>query len=69
LNLNVGETENLKASINSSTNSGRYISWHSKDLDIATVDDGKVEGIARGNTEIIVKVDAKYYKKCKVYVN
>ncbi|HDX9688658.1 TPA: Ig-like domain-containing protein [Bacillus thuringiensis] len=69
LTINIGQTKKIEAFINSSTSTGRYLSWTSVDPNIVTVNEGKITGISKGNTEIIVKANAHCYKKCKINVN
>lgn len=70
LELNVGESETLKAVVKPENATIQSVTWKSTDETVATVDaDGKVKAVAPGTAEIIATTtDGGYEAVCKVTV-
>ena len=70
LELNVGESETLKAVVKPENATIQSVTWKSTDETVATVDaDGKVKAVAPGTAEIIATTtDGSYEAVCKVTV-
>ena len=67
--ITIEQTITLTASIIPSDAYNKNVSWESSDTNIATVDNGKVTGIAAGKAIIIVTTeDGKRFAKCHVTV-
>ena len=70
LELNVGESETLKAVVKPENATIQSVTWKSTDETVATVDaDGRVKAVASGTAEIIATTtDGGYEAVCKVTV-
>ena len=70
IELNVGESITLSATVKPNDATNKYVSWTSSNTKIATVNSGgKVTAVATGTTNIIVTTqDGGFIAKCKVTV-
>lgn len=59
INLIIGESKTVKATINPSNATDKNITWTSKDGSIATVSNGKITGVKAGTTTITATADGK----------
>lgn len=71
VNLDIGETVQLKADITSAFKGNKKVTWTSEDSSVATVDEnGNVTAVNGGKTQIIASIlDNKFYTVCDVVVN
>ena len=70
IDIAVGGSETLTATINPSGASNTEVEWFSDDEDVATVEDGVVSGIAEGTTTItVVTDDGGFSDTCEVTVS
>lgn len=67
LEIEVGGTATLKATLTPSNSSSTY-TWHSSDETVATVVNGVVTGVATGTATITARVDENVYAECEVTV-
>lgn len=64
-----GKTANLTANVLPANASDKTVTWSSQNEEIATVKDGVVTGVRRGETMVTVKTkDGEYEASCKVTV-
>ncbi len=69
LNLNVGESETLVATITPSTATVKTVKWESSDTNVATVSGGKVTAVSPGTVKITVTTtNGGYTATCTVTV-
>lgn len=69
INLNIGQTENLTATIMPTNATNQNIRWESLNPNIATVSNGVITGISAGTTTIKVTTeDGNYMANCQVTV-
>ena len=69
INLAIGETKTLTATIKPSDASDKSITWESSKVEVATVSDGVVTAVALGKSVIKVKtVDGNFVAECNVTV-
>lgn len=69
IEIDVGESQTLLATIAPSNSTNNKIVWSSNDESIATVDStGKVLGIADGSTQVYATIDG-YSASCEIIVN
>ncbi len=69
LNLNIGTTEQLYATISPSNASNQSVTWSTNDASVATVRDGLVTAVGAGSTTIVVTTaDGQYTARCSVTV-
>lgn len=70
LNLTVGDTEMLVATVLPENATNKAVSWSSSDKSVATVSDGTVTAVAEGTATITVTTeDGGYTSSCTVTVN
>ncbi|MBM7598088.1 uncharacterized protein YjdB [Virgibacillus halotolerans] len=69
LDLNIGDTESLNATVSPST-AQKGVKWESSDGSVVTVSDGNIEAVAEGIAEITVSSTADSSKRdtCEVTV-
>lgn len=69
INLAIGETKTLTATIKPSDASDKSITWESSKVEVATVSDGVITAVALGKSVIKVKtVDGNFVAECNVTV-
>ena len=69
LNIGVGDTKTLNADVSPSGATDKSLEWTSSNPSVATVDAGKVKGVAKGECDITVKTaDGGFEDKCHVTV-
>ena len=69
INMEVGESETLEATVLPENASDKSVTWTSEDPTIATVEDGLVRAVAEGHTTIIATgSDGITWAGCSVYV-
>ncbi|MBQ7953805.1 MAG: Ig domain-containing protein [Clostridia bacterium] len=69
LNLSVGESETLVATITPSTATVKTVKWESSDTNVATVSGGKVTAVNPGTATIkVTTTNGGYTAKCTVTV-
>ena len=68
--LEAGSSANLTATVTPDSAADKTVTWSSTDSGIATVSDGFVTGVSKGECDIVVKTkDGGYEAKCHVTVN
>ena len=69
INLAIGETKTLTATIKPSDASDKSVTWESSKVEVATVSDGIITAVALGESVIKVKtVDGNFVAECNVIV-
>ena len=69
INMEIGESETLEATVLPENASDKSVTWTSEDPTIATVEDGLVTAVAEGHTTIIATgSDGITWAGCSVYV-
>ncbi|MBQ4093151.1 MAG: S-layer homology domain-containing protein, partial [Firmicutes bacterium] len=70
IKLNVGDAENLSATITPNNATNKAISWSSSDSSVATVENGTIKALKCGTTTITAKTnDGNFTVTCEVTVN
>ena len=70
LSLDINEVSTLKATVSPSNATMQGIVWTTSDSSVATVDKGRVRGVANGNATITATtVDGGFVDSCQVTVN